>query len=226
MGDTLTRGGNVCDNLSQTRKENREEAPPVFLAFPSPVSQLRRWIVSGSIRWGYTPPCATSIPLYPIDGEGGFRPAPCTRVRPPALHAATKGNTGAAAAPVFLWTLFPHQETRLRGSCVLSAQAVLNDSTRPLAMTTTCVTSRAGDGLRLRHRRRLKNIFVVSCTIATMAMKPWIAEPFMTQWTTKGLGSRHQASRKELHQHTVPQTSSRIMAMFSIVELNVTSRYL
>ena len=34
-------------------------------SFPPPISQLRRWIVWGSVRWGSTPPCATSIPLLP-----------------------------------------------------------------------------------------------------------------------------------------------------------------
>jgi hypothetical protein len=39
--------------------------PRFPVTFPPPVSQLRRWIVTGCIRWGSTPPCATSIPLLP-----------------------------------------------------------------------------------------------------------------------------------------------------------------
>jgi hypothetical protein len=119
-----------------------------------PVSQLRRWIGLGVSAGATLPLALRRYPSYPIDGEGGFRPAPSTKVRPPALNAATKVNTGADAAPVFLWTLFPHQGGYADGASGLRC-LVLDDSTGRLPGRPTALNATEENGLRLRHRRRV-----------------------------------------------------------------------
>jgi len=59
-------------------------------------------------------------PLTPSTAKVGSAPL-IPPLRPPALIAATKWHTGADAAPVFLWTPFPHPEVWLRRWSVLSA---------------------------------------------------------------------------------------------------------
>jgi hypothetical protein len=120
-------------------QENKGGSLPRFPldSSPPPISQLRRWIGFGVSAGATLPLALRRYPSYPIDGEGGFRPAPSTKVRPPALYAATKGNTGAATAPVFLWMSFPHPGW-LRRWCVRSALSGARRQHRPLARPTNC----------------------------------------------------------------------------------------
>ncbi len=140
MGQPAYAGEKNPETGSQ---ENKGGSLPSFPldTIPPPISQLRRWIGLGVSAGATLPLALRRYPSYPIDGEGGFRPAPSTKVRPTAIHAATKGNTGAAAAPVFLWMSFPHQGGYADGASGLRC-LVLDDSTgrlpgRPTALNAT-----------------------------------------------------------------------------------------
>ena len=105
-GRPLTRQPKTSKTSSRV---NREEASPVFLStpFPSPISQLRRWSSRVAYAGAYTPLALRRYPSTPSTAKVGFAPL-IPPLRPPALNAATKWHTGAVAAPVFLWTPFPH----------------------------------------------------------------------------------------------------------------------
>jgi hypothetical protein len=122
-------------------------SPPVFAA--TQMDRLRFHMLGATL-----PLALRRYPSYPIGGESGFRPAPSTKVRPPAFYAATKGNTGAAAAPVFLWTLFPHPRHGYADGASGLRCLVLDDSTGRLPGRPTALNATEENGLRLRHRRR------------------------------------------------------------------------
>jgi hypothetical protein len=127
---TLTRDGKTCDRMSQSGRTTGRLPPPFSSSFPPPVSQLRRWIVSWCIRWGYTPLALRRYPSYPIDGEGGAPLLPPEYDHQP--DAATKGTQERLPPQFSSGTLFPHQKTRLRRYSSCLRQSVLNSSTARL----------------------------------------------------------------------------------------------
>ena len=140
-------GGRTLTLETRTRRRVRRKTgrrpPPFSLKHLSPShSQLRRWIVSGCKRRGSTPPCATSIPLYPMDGEGGFRPAHSTRVRPPALYATTKGTQERLPPQFSFGCLSPTRDVATQIVRPVCAVLGARRQHRPLARPTTCVATR------------------------------------------------------------------------------------
>ena len=126
--------------------------PPPFSSTPFPLP----FAATQMDRLGFHPLGLHSALRYVDDpfsistAKARYAPLLSSRVRPPALDAATKGTQGTAAAPVFLWTLFPHPICGCADTRPVCADAVLHDSTRPLATSSTSATP-----LKTTHSRVL-----------------------------------------------------------------------
>jgi hypothetical protein len=135
VGDPLTRDVEkpVTSCLRRRRKIGR---PPLQFSSRHPFPLPFRSYADGSSRphtRGSSVRLAHVGPPSPRRLQASFRPCSLRPVRPTALDAATRGTTEAAAAPVFLWTPFPHPRRGYADAAPCLRRAVPNDSTSPLA---------------------------------------------------------------------------------------------